>query len=110
MSSTPKIERAGTSKIGAQAPFFMEQQMSKDPKQTVEYWRAIAERNLKDAERYRWLRHGDNDESCLVLVDETYSTNCVWLLRNEGLDLRIDTKMAYEQKGKVTHVDPRAID
>ena len=40
-----------------------------------------------DAARYRWLRHGDNDE--LVCVP--------WMLRNEKLDAAIDAAIAKEQ-------------
>lgn len=43
-----------------------------------------------DAVRYRWLRHGDNDE--LVFVQGT-----AWLARNEDLDAAIDAAMAKEQ-------------
>ena len=53
---------------------------------------------LKDAERYRWLRRGDNDEAVLQNgpIDMTY-----WYLpRNEKLDALIDAAIAEEGKGK----------
>jgi hypothetical protein len=42
----------------------------------------------KDAERYRWLRHGDNDD-CVIMRN----TNENFLLRNEHLDMAIDTNI-----------------
>lgn len=42
----------------------------------------------KDAARYRWLRHGDNDE--LVLSETDGAT---FLLRNEDLDDAIDEQL-----------------
>jgi rubrerythrin len=42
----------------------------------------------KDAARYRWLRHGDNDEQ--VICDEGGSA---WMLRMEQLDEAIDIGM-----------------
>lgn len=49
----------------------------------------------KDAERYRWLRHGDNDEVVMQRgpVDMTYH----WLPRNERLDAIIDAAIAKEK-------------
>ena len=46
----------------------------------------------KDAERYRWLRHGDNDEVVMQRgpVDMTYH----WLPRRERLDAIIDAAIA----------------
>ena len=46
----------------------------------------------KDAERYRWLRHGDNDE--LVLQRGPVANDYYWLPRNERLDEMIDKHMA----------------
>lgn len=45
----------------------------------------------RDAARYRWLRHGDNDERVIQRgpVDMTYH----WLPRNERLDAMIDAQM-----------------
>ena len=40
----------------------------------------------KDAERYRWLRHGDNDESVIRELDSGEA----FLLRNTELDEAID--------------------
>lgn len=55
--------------------------------------RAEAERDAlrTDAERYRWLRYGDNDEPCLHFSNNcSAGTDTVWLLRNEQLDAAID--------------------
>lgn len=51
-----------------------------------------AQGDAKDAERYRWLRHGDNDEAVLQRgpVDPSY----VYLPRNEKLDATIDAAIA----------------
>ena len=46
----------------------------------------------KDAERYRWLRHGDNDE--VVLQGDCRG---VYLPRNERLDAAIDAAISKEQ-------------
>ena len=51
----------------------------------------------KDAERYRWLRHGDNDEPCLKFTQESRAgTNDAWLLRGHELDVAIDAAMQKE--------------
>lgn len=47
---------------------------------------------VKDAERYRWLRHGDNDEQVMDLN----GSDDVYMLRNEKLDTAIDVAMAEE--------------
>jgi len=47
-----------------------------------------------DAARYRWLRHGDNDENIIAYPDEADTGN--WLLRSKELDYAIDAAM----KGK----------
>jgi len=44
-----------------------------------------------DARRYRWLRHGDNDE--LVMQRGPVSEDYVYLPRNEKLDEMIDHYM-----------------
>jgi hypothetical protein len=50
-----------------------------------------------DAQRYRWLRHGDNDEYVLHFSRNTAAGfNDVWLPRNEELDAAIDAAMAKE--------------
>lgn len=52
------------------------------------------EKYKKDAERYRWLREGDNDEMCMHIMrifeedGEKYPVG--FLLRDEKLDERID--------------------
>lgn len=54
---------------------------------------ATQEENAKDAARYRWLRHGDNDE--LVLMPyEAITAYSHFLPRNEKLDFAIDAAMA----------------
>lgn len=52
---------------------------------------------VADAERYRWLRHGDNDERVMMtsVQDEgcrpfDHRFDASWLLRNEKLDAAID--------------------
>ena len=47
---------------------------------------------MKDAERYRWLRHGDNDEK--VLCHGPIDMNYWYLMRNEKLDAAIDAAIA----------------
>lgn len=46
-------------------------------------------RMAKDAERYRWLRYGDNDEH--VLMHGPVDPNYVYLPRNEKLDAMVDS-------------------
>lgn len=43
----------------------------------------------KDAVRYRWLRHGDNDEK--VFIQGT-----AWMKRNDDLDTAIDAELLKE--------------
>jgi hypothetical protein len=50
----------------------------------------IADEQDMDAERYRWLRHGDNDE----LVLRELPSGGQYLLRNEALDEAIDRAVA----------------
>ena len=49
----------------------------------------------RDAERYKWLRYGDNDEP---LLEFNKHSNCgrddAWLLRTEKLDAAIDAAMS----------------
>lgn len=47
------------------------------------------EQEARDAARYRWLRHGDNDEGLIRSDGKTQH----WLLRNEELDSAIDAAM-----------------
>jgi len=49
----------------------------------------------KDAARYQWLRHGDNDE--LVLQNGPVDMSYWYLPRNENLDAMIDEHMLKEQ-------------
>lgn len=51
---------------------------------------------LANAARYRWLRHGDNDEK--VLCNGPVAKDYWYLLRNEKLDDAIDAAMAQESK------------
>lgn len=57
--------------------------------------RRIAELQ-RDAARYRWLRHGDNDEA-VVRMSGNKRYNYPFLLRNEELDSVIDAKMKEEK-------------
>lgn len=50
-----------------------------------------------DAQRYRWLRHGDNDE--LVLCRGPVDMSYVYLPRNEKLDAAIDSARAGREDG-----------
>lgn len=56
-----------------------------------------------DAERYRWLRHGDNDEKIIKVYgadgtrDFDASFDDCWLPRNEQLDAAIDAQRAGEK-------------
>lgn len=65
----------------------------------------------KDAERYRWIRHGDNDES--VLCGDCRG---IYLPRNERLDKAIDDKLELERittyltQDRVLHGGGPAID
>lgn len=53
----------------------------------------------KDAERYRWLRHGDNDDICIEFADglDGMYADQVWLLRGEKLDAVIDAGIAHDK-------------
>ncbi len=50
-------------------------------------------RMAKDAERYRWLRHGDNDETVLQRI-----RSYIFLPRNEKLDKMIDDAISKEME------------
>jgi len=66
----------------------------KDPKCKSAIDRArnkIKSHNKIDAERYRWLRHGDNDE--LIIQHGPIAPDCHWLPRNVRLDEMIDAAM-----------------
>ena len=53
----------------------------------------------KDAERYRWLRHGDNDELVLVAYERhTEMTPPAYLPRSEELDAAIDAAAQPKEK------------
>lgn len=56
--------------------------------------RAELDRANKDAGRYAWLRHGDNDEK--VLCNGPVAKNYWYLPRNERLDAAIDAAMKKE--------------
>lgn len=53
----------------------------------------------KDAERYRWLRHGDNDEDILMSYSKFSQLRAptMYLPRNEKLDTAIDAAMNGEK-------------
>ena len=57
------------------------------------------QRMAKDAERYRWLRHGDNDDICIEFADglDGMYADQVWLLRGEKLDAVIDAGIAHDK-------------
>lgn len=46
----------------------------------------------KDAERYRWLRHGDNDERVMAFAEN----GDPYLPRNGDLDKAVDHWIAYD--------------
>ena len=48
-----------------------------------------------DAERYRWLRQGDNDDHVIRHLSNDRGT--VWLLRREALDTAIDAALSAER-------------
>lgn len=51
----------------------------------------------KDADRYRWLRHGDNDEKCIEFGKDSRGTrDDVWLMRGEKLDAACDAGMQHD--------------
>ncbi len=49
-----------------------------------------------DARRYRWLRHGDNDEEVILYLE----TGQGYLPRNEKLDASIDAALAEQGEPK----------
>jgi len=61
--------------------------------------RELLEAAAKDAERYRWLRHGDNDGICIEFADGLGGmyADQVWLLRGEKLDAVIDAGIAHDK-------------
>ncbi len=51
----------------------------------------------KAADRYLWLRTGDNDEQCIHFTNDCPAgTDTVWIHRNEKLDAIIDAAIAQE--------------
>ena len=57
--------------------------------------RNAAEELIRDARRYRWLKHGDNDEK--VLCRGPVDMSHVYLLREQKLDAAIDAAISQEQ-------------
>lgn len=57
--------------------------------------RARIESLAADAERYQWLRHGDNDE--LVIQHGPVAPDYHWLPRKERLDEMIDAHRVKEK-------------
>lgn len=52
----------------------------------------------KDAERYRWLRYGDNDEYVMRFASTALcGYEHVWILRQEELDTVIDAAIAAQE-------------
>ena len=58
---------------------------------------AQAGEDARDAARYRWLRHGDNDESVMKVRGSSKLMD-VWLLRTTELDTAIDAAIAAEER------------
>jgi hypothetical protein len=62
----------------------------------------------RDAARYRWLRHGDNDETVMLTYDSATRKarrfdprrDSSWLLRSEELDAAIDRALSLEGGGE----------
>jgi len=52
----------------------------------------VAHALRKDAERYRWLRHGDNDERVMAFAEN----GDPYLPRNGNLDKAVDHWIAYD--------------
>ena len=80
----------------------LEQDLDKPQESYKELETQLASYKL-DAERYRWLRHGDNDEPCMETpeypgqaIDGYYFHR--FLLRNEHLDERIDKHMQIDKE------------
>jgi hypothetical protein len=98
LSSTPRTDAVasdGWSGDAVAVPVVVARQIERE---LIEARRALRrEENarliaVKDADRYRWLRHGDNDE----LVLRHYirgSIETTYLPRNEALDAAIDAAM-----------------
>lgn len=57
----------------------------------------VAHALRKDAERYRWLRHGDNDDACIEVANGFADA---WLLRGEKLDAAIDYWIEHDAKAE----------
>lgn len=60
--------------------------------------RAAPQPATADAQRYRWLRHGDNDEK--VLCNGPVAKDYWYLLRGEKLDAAIDAALAAQREDK----------
>ena len=94
LSKIEKLER-GLAAIIKERNAFQDQCIRLEQKRALEKFE-LAEVK-QDAERYRWLRHGDNDEPLLKFsFDARCNSDDVWLLRNDELDAAIDAEM----KGK----------
>ena len=63
------------------------------------YTAPVDAQDAVDAKRYRWLRHGDNDEEVLCAYDKNAPKGnyTMFLRRNEKLDLAIDKAMQASQ-------------
>ena len=64
----------------------------------ADYWRVRAQTAEQDAERYLWLRHGDNDERCIRLTSDGQP----YMLRAALLDRCIDEAIA-DDADKAAH-------
>lgn len=58
---------------------------------------------LRDAERYRWLREGDNDE---LVIQRQHKKVAPFLLRTEKLDAAIDAAIDAAMNGANTEAKP----
>jgi hypothetical protein len=58
---------------------------------------AVTLKQQKNARRYEWLRHGDNDEE--IIQRGKIDVDLVYLPRNEKLDEMIDAYIDRDEKG-----------
>ncbi len=71
----------------------LEKALAASNEASIGYATELAE-HRRDAERYRWLRHGDNDERVLKSYPDTDGTQYIYLPRNKELDVAIDAALA----------------
>ena len=61
----------------------------------LEWLRTRVKELKEDAERYRWLRYGDNDEKVMGWIEKSATA---YLFRNEKLDKAIDAAIAAQKE------------